>query len=97
MWVMLFFVRGLDWTAQSPDGIKFTIYDLMTELYIEAGRHKLWWLVRHTAGILGKQSESLAISATDIIVRQKQLTVGLPRNRGRNSSQSKVQLASFVL
>ena len=39
---------------------------------------KQWWLVRHTAGMLGKKVEDLAKAATDIIVRQKQLAVGLP-------------------
>ena len=39
---------------------------------------KQWWLVRHTAGMLHKKVEDLAKAATDILVRQKQLAVGLP-------------------
>ena len=42
------------------------------------GHLKQWWLVRHTAGMLGKKVEDLAKAATDIIVRLKQLAVGLP-------------------
>ena len=46
--------------------------------YFFAGHLKQWWLVRHTAGLLGKVAEGLSKAATDIIVRQKQLAVGLP-------------------
>ncbi|CAG2253873.1 Phosphorylase b kinase regulatory subunit alpha, skeletal muscle isoform,Phosphorylase b kinase regulatory subunit alpha, liver isoform,Probable phosphorylase b kinase regulatory subunit alpha [Mytilus edulis] len=42
------------------------------------GHWKQWWLVRHTAGMLKKRVEELALSATDLLVRQKQLSVGLP-------------------
>ena len=52
--------------------------DLLTELYDKAGQLKQWWLVRHTAGMLRKRVEDLARSVTDILVRQKQLAVGIP-------------------
>ena len=52
--------------------------DLLSELYDKAGNLRQWWLVRHTAGMLGKKVEDLAKAATDILVRQKQLAVGLP-------------------
>jgi len=35
-------------------------------------------LVRHIAGILGKRVEDLAKATTDILVRQKQVTIGMP-------------------
>jgi len=54
------------------------VKDLLSELYEKAGHMKQWWLVRHTAGMLRKKVEDLAKAATDIIVRQKQLAVGLP-------------------
>ena len=54
------------------------VKDLLAELYDKAGHLKQWWLVRHTAGMLKKKVEDLAKAATDIIVRQKQLAVGLP-------------------
>lgn len=40
----------------------------------------MWGLVRHTAGMLGKRVEDLAKSVTDLLVRQKQITVGMPPN-----------------
>ena len=52
--------------------------DLLNELYEKAGQLKQWWLVRHTAGLLNKRVEDLSRAATDILVRQKQLAVGLP-------------------
>lgn len=57
-------------------GVK--VRDLLYELYDKAGHLKQWWLVRHTAGMLRKKVEDLAKAATDILVRQKQLAVGLP-------------------
>ena len=55
-----------------------TVMDLLTELYDKAGHMKQWWLVRHTAGMLKKKVEDLAKAVTDILVRQKQLAVGIP-------------------
>lgn len=70
--------RGLDWTIERDDSTIYTVRDLMTELYNKAAMFEQWWLVRHTAGVLGKRVEELATFATDLIVQQKQLTVGLP-------------------
>lgn len=38
----------------------------------------MWGIVRHTAGMLGKRVEDLAKAVTDLLVRQKQVTVGMP-------------------
>ena len=37
--------------------------------------------MRHTSGLLCKKIPNLALSLTDLIVRQKQVTVGLPPNK----------------
>jgi len=71
-------VRGPDWDTQMEGRPGCRVRDLLTELYDKAGHAKQWWLVRHTAGMLRKKVEDLAKAATDIIVRQKQLAVGLP-------------------
>lgn len=71
-------VRGPDWDTQMEGRPGCKVRDLLTELYDKAGHAKQWWLVRHTAGMLRKKVEDLAKAATDIIVRQKQLAVGLP-------------------
>ena len=55
---------------------KITVKDLLKELYERACHEKKWALVRHVAGILGKRVEDLAKAVTDLLVRQKQVTVG---------------------
>jgi len=59
-------------------GKSITVKDLLKVLYEKACQQKLWGLVRHTAGILGKRVEDLAKAVTDLLVRQKQVTVGMP-------------------
>ncbi|ELT89975.1 hypothetical protein CAPTEDRAFT_163062 [Capitella teleta] len=74
----LFITKGPDWETQMEDRQGVKVRDLLYELYDKAGHLKQWWLVRHTAGMLRKKVEDLAKAATDILVRQKQLAVGLP-------------------
>lgn len=54
-------------------GKSITVKDLLKVLYEKACQQKLWGLVRHTAGILGKRVEDLAKAVTDLLVRQKQV------------------------
>lgn len=61
-------------------GKAVTVKDLLKVLYEKACTQKLWGLVRHTAGMLGKRVEDLAKAVTDLLVRQKQITVGMPPN-----------------
>ncbi|XP_039499709.1 probable phosphorylase b kinase regulatory subunit alpha isoform X3 [Drosophila santomea] len=62
------------------EGRVVTVRDLLKGLYEKACQQKLWGLVRHTAGMLGKRVEDLAKAVTDLLVRQKQVTVGMPPN-----------------
>ncbi|XP_069966787.1 probable phosphorylase b kinase regulatory subunit alpha isoform X3 [Bactrocera oleae] len=62
------------------DGRVVTVRDLLKGLYEKACQQKLWGLVRHTAGMLGKRVEDLAKAVTDLLVRQKQVTIGMPPN-----------------
>ncbi|OTF82416.1 phosphorylase B kinase alpha, kpb1-like protein [Euroglyphus maynei] len=55
-----------------------TLSDLLKDVYEKACLDKKWALVRHSAGMLGKQGEDLAKSVADLLVRQKQITVGMP-------------------
>lgn len=73
--------RGLDSnTDMLENGKVVTVRDLLKGLYEKACQQKMWGLVRHTAGMLGKRVEDLAKSVTDLLVRQKQITVGMPPN-----------------
>lgn len=71
--------QGLQFhTGVVEDGKPVTVRDLLKQLYEKACQQKLWGLVRHTAGMLGKRAEDLAKSVTDLVVRQKQVTIGMP-------------------
>ncbi|KAL9883553.1 putative phosphorylase b kinase regulatory subunit alpha isoform 4-T4 [Glossina fuscipes fuscipes] len=71
--------QGLDFnTGMVEEGRAVTVRDLLKGLYEKACQQKLWGLVRHTAGMLGKRVEDLAKAVTDLLVRQKQVTVGMP-------------------
>ncbi|KAH0999733.1 hypothetical protein HUJ04_008118 [Dendroctonus ponderosae] len=73
--------KGLDYnTDMLENGRVVTVRDLLKGLYEKACQQKMWGLVRHTAGMLGKRVEDLAKSVTDLLVRQKQITVGMPPN-----------------
>ncbi|PAA64675.1 hypothetical protein BOX15_Mlig016019g1, partial [Macrostomum lignano] len=63
---------------RDKNGAPTTVRDLVKELYEHAGSLKQWWLVRYTAGMLDKRVETLPICLTDLLVRQKQVTIGLP-------------------
>lgn len=54
--------------------------DRLRDMYERACLDKNWALVRHMAGLLNKQVEDLAKSLTDLLVRQKQVTIGKPPN-----------------
>ncbi|KAG4068027.1 hypothetical protein HA402_010713 [Bradysia odoriphaga] len=60
------------------EGRVVTVRMLLKGLYEKACQQKLWGLVRHTAGMLGKRVEDLSKAITDLLVRQKQVTVGMP-------------------
>ncbi|CAM6031556.1 unnamed protein product, partial [Sphagnum compactum] len=73
--------QGLDFnTGMLDEGTVVTVRTLLKGLYEKACQQKLWGLVRHTAGMLGKRVEDLAKAVTDLLVRQKQVTVGMPPN-----------------
>ncbi|KAL0839448.1 hypothetical protein ABMA28_016161 [Loxostege sticticalis] len=73
--------HGLEFnTGMLENGKNVTVKDLLKVLYEKACTQKLWGLVRHTAGMLGKRVEDLAKAVTDLLVRQKQITVGMPPN-----------------
>ncbi|KAJ6218952.1 hypothetical protein RDWZM_004764 [Blomia tropicalis] len=75
----LFYNKGLDWkTGIYHNRQSMSVRDLLKEVYEKACTEKKWALVRHSSGMLGKQVEDLAKSAADLLVRQKQITVGMP-------------------
>ena len=51
---------------------------IFRELHESACVAKHWSIVRHTHGLLAKKMQNMELSVMDLIVRQKQVTVGLP-------------------
>ncbi|CAH8573317.1 Phosphorylase b kinase regulatory subunit alpha [Schistosoma haematobium] len=69
---------GLDWNTGIDPTQPATVRSLLKEVYERATQTTSWFLLRYTAGLLGKRADSLAKSLADILVLQKQVTVGLP-------------------
>ena len=75
-------LRGLDWASDEDGALEgVSVGCLLDELYVRATRgdkdgRPLWSIVRRVAGLLGKTDIALADAVTDIVVRQKQITVG---------------------
>ncbi|KAI8869731.1 phosphorylase kinase alphabeta [Ramicandelaber brevisporus] len=69
--------HGLDYQIVDPvTGGAASIRTLVSQVYSRAIEHRLWSVVRQTAGILRKVVSSLAINVTDLNLIQKVLTVG---------------------
>ncbi|CAH8511146.1 unnamed protein product [Schistosoma turkestanicum] len=71
-------LRGLDWNTGIDPTQPATVRSLLKEVYERATQTTSWFLLRYTAGLLGKRADGLAKSLADILVLQKQVTVGLP-------------------
>eukprot|EP00795_Rhopilema_esculentum_P000411 gene411-10079_t len=74
----LYVTRGPKFDVKLRGMPNSTVELLLQELYEKAGHYKIWSLIRHTAGMLGKTVDNLGEVANDLLVRQKQLGVGLP-------------------
>jgi phosphorylase kinase alpha/beta subunit len=55
----LYEIKGLEWDVSKyfPNS---KLKDLIVGVYDKASIRKMWWLVRHSAGMLGLRSEELA-------------------------------------
>ncbi|CAK9304381.1 unnamed protein product [Gordionus sp. m RMFG-2023] len=74
----LYITKGPEWVVNVEENNNITVLDLLQELYDKACHAKQWWLVRHAAGLLKKRVDNLSKIVTDLLVHQKQVTVGLP-------------------
>ena len=78
----LYFKEGRDWNTgikideDDEEGVPVRI--LVDELFRKAVHSKKWWLVRHAAGMMDRSGEDLAKAISDLLVRQKQVTLGMP-------------------
>ncbi|KAF9157450.1 hypothetical protein DFQ26_008716 [Actinomortierella ambigua] len=53
-----------------------TLEALLEEVYFKSLQLKLWSIVRQAAGLSNKVVNSLTINITDLVIRQKQVTIG---------------------
>ncbi|KIH43672.1 hypothetical protein ANCDUO_26317, partial [Ancylostoma duodenale] len=63
------------------NGQYVTVQMLMEEVYTKSCEGRMWALVRLTAGLLNKHLEELGKAVTHLLVRQKQITVGMPSKK----------------
>ncbi|KAF9115820.1 hypothetical protein BGX27_006251 [Mortierella sp. AM989] len=67
-------------SCQGPDyflnNLDATVHTLLEEVYFKSLQLKLWSIVRQAAGLLNKVVNSLTINITDLVIRQKQVTIG---------------------
>ncbi|MGF1459178.1 MAG: glycoside hydrolase family 15 protein [Leptolyngbyaceae cyanobacterium] len=69
-------LEGFDFDTKVDPERGITIGDLLEEVYVKAGRQELWLIVRRTAGLLNKIDVNLSDAVTELLVRQKYVTVG---------------------
>jgi phosphorylase kinase alpha/beta subunit len=62
--------------SKRTNGTKVNIETLIEQIYQGAGEHHLWAIVRRAADLLGKHDVRLEDAVTDIVIRQKRLSVG---------------------
>ena len=77
IWFTFFSLRGIDFEFEH-NGHRVKVRDLIQELYNRACKQRVWWCVRHCAGMLLMRNENIAQSLIAILSQQKQLTIGLP-------------------
>jgi phosphorylase kinase alpha/beta subunit len=70
-------LEGIDFdTGLGHPDRTITVADLLEEVYVNASREQLWQIVRRAAGLLSKMDVNLSDAVTELLVRQKQITVG---------------------
>ena len=76
-------LEGLDFdTGIGGPGEPVLVRTLLDLVYARASQLRLWGVVRYAAGLLNKIDIGLFDAVTDILVRQKQITVGRAYFRG---------------
>lgn len=58
------------------ESLDTTTTELLEEVYLKSMRSQYWSIARQAAGLLKKTVPSLTISITDLVIRQKQVSIG---------------------
>ncbi|CDW58953.1 phosphorylase b kinase regulatory subunit alpha l iver isoform [Trichuris trichiura] len=90
--------QGPEWDTKLGGKKNVTVRMLVEEVHHKASTEQKWWLVRYTAGLLNKVTEALTNAVTALIIRQKEVTIGLPNVREKRivSPQPPKELLTFI-
>ncbi|CAO3620778.1 unnamed protein product [Cunninghamella echinulata] len=66
--------EGLDYYI--GDELQANLHTLLEEIYLKAVQLQYWSIARQAAGLLNKVVPSLTIAITDLVIRQKQVSIG---------------------
>jgi len=69
-------LEGLAFDTGLGDAKKVTVANLLQEVYTKASQLRRWAIIRQAAGLLNKVDVGLSDAVTDILVRQKQISIG---------------------
>ncbi len=70
-------LEGLEFDTELGEADQpVTVAHLLDEVYAKASHLRLWAVIRRAAGLLDKVDVGLSDAVTDILVRQKQISVG---------------------
>jgi len=79
---LLYQRHGLDFELQENESHQCRLRDWFEEVYTRAGDQNIWSLVRRSAGLLEKYDVDLEQAITDMLVRQKRISVGREYSNG---------------
>ncbi|VIO90140.1 phosphorylase B kinase alpha regulatory chain, putative [Brugia malayi] len=74
----LWMKKGPDFDTELNNMKGATVRALMEEIYLKACESRNWSLIRLSFGLLKRLLDELSKSVTHLLVRQKQITVGMP-------------------
>lgn len=63
-------------------GTPHTLRELIEEVYTQAGRLRLWSVLRHATGLLGRIEGDIGLAVGDLLVAQKSIQVGRSYHEG---------------
>uniref|UniRef100_A0A0N5ABP1 Phosphorylase b kinase regulatory subunit n=1 Tax=Syphacia muris TaxID=451379 RepID=A0A0N5ABP1_9BILA len=94
----LWMKKGPDYDTKLNDIEGSTVRALTEEVYAKACELRDWALVRLTSGLLKRQLDELAMSVTHLLVRQKQITIGMPSKKEEaiTSPKTKEELQNIM-
>jgi phosphorylase kinase alpha/beta subunit len=73
-----------------------TVKELLQEVYENSAKLLLWSLVRHAAGLLKKVVNSLTVNLTNILISQKQVSIGVEDEMFIDSPKTPDEIATVI-